>query len=147
MLHNVLKRNNLNQIINKATKTDCKTVGGIPKTKNSLIDVLITNNPKSIKKHSTSLTPLVTDRNEISATIDIGKPKYKPITKTFRTHKTYSKKNLIKSIKGHKPDLNEIMNIDDVNNQINILNNVLLTAINNCAPLITTRGKDKQING
>ena len=67
--------------------------------------------------------------------------------KTFRTHKTYSKENLIKSIKGHIPDLNEIMNTDDVNNQVNILNNVLLTAINNCAPLITSRAKRKQING
>ena len=35
------------------------------------------------------------------------------------------------------------MNTDDVNNQVNILNNVLLTAINNCAPLITTRVKGK----
>ena len=105
MLHNVLKWNNLNQIINKATRTGFKTVDGIPKTTSSLIDVLITNNPKSIKTQSTSLTPLVTNHNEISATIDIAKPKYKPITKTFRTHKTYSKENLIKSIKGHIPNL------------------------------------------
>ena len=35
------------------------------------------------------------------------------------------------------------MNTDDVNNQVNILNIVLLTAINNCAPLITTRAKRK----
>ena len=46
-------------------------------------------------------------------------------------------------IKGHIPDLNEIMNTDDVNNQVNILNNVLLTAINNCTPLITTKVKRK----
>ena len=50
MLHNILKWNNHNQNINKAKKSDCKTVDGIPKTKSSLIDVLITNNPKSIKK-------------------------------------------------------------------------------------------------
>ena len=43
------------------------------------------------------MTPLVTDQNEISETIDIAKPKYKPITKTFKTPKTYSKENLIMS--------------------------------------------------
>ena len=51
LLHNTLKRNNLNKIINKATRTDCKTVGGISKTTSLLIDILITNNPKSIKKN------------------------------------------------------------------------------------------------
>ena len=35
------------------------------------------------------------------------------------------------------------MNTDDVNNQVYILNNLLLTAINNCDPLITTRVKRK----
>ena len=106
----------------------------------SLIDVLTSNNPKSIKKN---IRQVRIDQNEISATIDIAKLKYKPITKTFRTHKTYFKENLIKSIKGHMPDLNEIVNTDNVNNQVHIINNVLLTAINNCAPLITTRVKRK----
>ena len=35
------------------------------------------------------------------------------------------------------------MNTDDVDHQVNILNNILLTAINNCAPLITTRATRK----
>ena len=35
------------------------------------------------------------------------------------------------------------MNTDYVNNQVDKLNNVLLTAIKNCAPLITTRAKRK----
>ena len=87
------------------------------------------------------MPPLVIDHNKILATIDIAKPKYKLITKTFRTHKAYSKETLIMYIKGYIPDLIEIMNTDDVNNQVNILNNVLLTAINNYAPLITTRVK------
>ena len=50
MLHYILKRNNLNKITNKARRTDCKTVDDIQKTTSSLIDVLVTNNPKSIKK-------------------------------------------------------------------------------------------------
>ena len=102
MLHNILKRNNLNQIINKATRTDCKTVDAMPNMTCSIIDVLITSNPKFINNHLTRLTPLTTDHNEISATNNIAKPKYKPITKlTFGTHKTYSMEKLIKSIKEH----------------------------------------------
>ena len=58
MLHNVVKQNNLNQNIKKATRTDCKTVDGITKTTSSLIDVSITKNPKPIKKHSRSLTTM-----------------------------------------------------------------------------------------
>ena len=70
MLYNI-KWNNLNQIINW---TDCKTVDCIQNTISSLIDLLSKNNTR--KKHLKLFTPLVTDHNKISATIDISKPKY-----------------------------------------------------------------------
>ena len=63
----------------------------IPNTTSSLIDVLL-QTTKIYKKNNTQhvLKTLLTDHNEISATIDIAKPK----TKIFRTHKIYSKENL-----------------------------------------------------
>ena len=141
MLSNIIKRNNLYQIIDKPTRIESKIHEGISTISKTLIDVLITNNPKSIKNHSTNPTPLETDHNNISATINITKPKLKSITKTFRTHKNYSKENLQNTIKEHTLHLNEILNTDNVNNQVTILNNVLKEAINKCAPLITTRVK------
>ena len=47
ILNNIVKRSNLSQIIDKATRSDSKTVNYIPSTKSSLIDVLIISNSKS----------------------------------------------------------------------------------------------------
>ena len=47
---NILKQNNINQIKNKAIRTHCKTVDGIPNTASSPNVILIKNNPRFLKK-------------------------------------------------------------------------------------------------
>ena len=61
MLSNIIKRNYLYQIINKPTRIESKTQYGISSISRTIIYVLITNNPISIKNHSTNSTPLETD--------------------------------------------------------------------------------------
>lgn len=83
-LTKLIKSSKLTQLVNKPTR--------VTPTSSTLLDLVITN------KQSTVLTcdivPLeIADHDLISITIDISKPKRKPVIKTFRHFGSYKKED------------------------------------------------------
>ena len=73
-LSRIISSNKLTQIVNKPTR--------ITPTSSTLIDLIITNNPKIIIQ-SDVIPSNIGDHELLTLTVNIGKPKL-PVIKTFR---------------------------------------------------------------
>ncbi len=68
---------------------------------------------------------------------NISKPKRPKILKTFRNLATYSINNFCEALLNNSYELNNITLTDDVDRQVNILNTVFHSCLNQVAPLIS----------
>ncbi len=120
-LSRTVTTNKLTQVIDKPTR--------VPPTSATLLDVVITNMPNIISD-SYVIPGVVADHDLIGVSVDIGKPKRQPVTKTKRDIRNYSSEILCTHISNETPKLNQILHTDDVNKQV-----LLQDSINQCAPL------------
>lgn len=127
-LSKILKTTKLCQLINNPTR--------ITPRSSTLLDVIITN--KTSMVISSDVTPCeIADHELISVHVNIRKPKRQPEIKTFRSLKHYSQDMFCNSILDNVPNLNIILETDDVNRQVEVFNNVFNTCLNECAPVVT----------
>ena len=127
-LNSIMKKLGLQNCIEKATR--------ITETSESMIDLIISNRIDYVKEWEVEPC-VVADHELISAVINIAKPKRQPEYRTYRCQSNYSPNDLCNLILEQASYLNTITNTDDVDTQVQVINNVLNTCINNCAPLVT----------
>ncbi|MEL6989058.1 MAG: endonuclease/exonuclease/phosphatase family protein, partial [Bacteroidota bacterium] len=127
-LQKVIKSLNLKQLISKPTRITltCKT----------LLDVIITNQPKIVISSEVNPCP-VADHELISVTLNIGKPKRLPQYKTFRSLENYSLNTFGNLILDKQHLLNSILNTDNVDEQVNTMTTVLTSCIDEVSPKVT----------
>ena len=123
----LIRNLNFDQIISKPTR--------ITYTSASLIDLLITNAKYMITNSEVLPSPLA-DHETILTSLNIRKPKRKPIFKTFRCLKNYSQDTLCNLLMNKVDALNEILNTDNVSDQVGILTNVFTSCLDTCAPVV-----------
>ena len=129
-LSHIIKNNKLTQIIDKPTR--------ITSTCATLLDVIITNKPDLVLTYDVIPNP-VADHELITTTINISKPKFSPIIKTFRDMSLYDKDILCGEILNETHVLRGILNTDDVNAQVNSLTSVIIKSTDICAPMVTRK--------
>ncbi len=124
----IIRANKLHQIIDKPTRVTPQSA--------TLLDILITNRQHTIIH--TDVTPsTIADHDQITATINITKPKRLPVTRTARHLGAYSKEYLCNALIAAEPALRNIPLTDDVDTQVDILNSVFTSCLNQCAPVVT----------
>ena len=131
---------NLNKIINNLGLSQLVTEPTrITKDSNTLIDVFITNKPEIVTSIDISPCP-VADHEQITAAINIEKPKRELTYKTFRSLKNYNSNNLCNNILTDYSDiLSCILQTDDINKQVDIFTKALNGSVEKCAPKITAQ--------
>ncbi len=135
-LKQIINANRLHQIIDKPTRVTPDSA--------TLLDVLITNKPESII-HSDVLPKIIADHDLISTTINITKPKRTSKIVSFRHHGSYTKDAVCTAFLNAAPTLNNIFSTDDVNVQADTLTFVMVDCLDQCAPVVTTRIKKKNL--
>ena len=127
-LNRIIKTTKLHQMIDKPTR--------ITPQSSTLIDVVITDKPENIVNYDVSPCEIA-DHERISVEVDISKPKHKNEVRTYRSLRNYSPNIFCDLILEQIPILNRILETDDVDSQVNVLNEVFNSSLNNCAPIIT----------
>ena len=127
-LKKIIEACGLSQLISKPTRVTPQS--------STLLDVLITNNKESVVT-SDCLPSTIADHDMITSKINISKPKRTKIMKTFRSMANYSKDNFCEALLNRSDYLNSITLTDDVDEQVNILNEVFCSCLDQVAPLIT----------
>ncbi len=121
--------NKLYQIIDRPTRVTPQSA--------TLLDILITNKQHTII-HTNVIPSTTADYNQITATINITKPKRLPVNRTARYLGAYSKDSLCNALITAEPALRNIPLIDDIDAQVDILTSVFMSCLNQCAPVVTT---------
>jgi len=127
-LSKVISNCNLSQVIQKPTR--------ITQFSSTLLDVILTNKPELILNSDVVPCP-VADHELITATIDIHKPKRKPIIKTFRCQRNYNQNTLCNLLLNDADALSQIIHTDDVDKQVDLFNDIFKKNLNLCAPTVT----------
>jgi len=127
-LHGIINKNKLEQLIKKPTR--------ITENTSSILDVIITNRPDIIL-HTDAVPCHIADHELLTLTINVEKPKRKPVTKTSRDLTQYNPQLLCQHIIANESLLSEILTTDDVNRQVNILTHVIKNGIDASAPFKT----------
>lgn len=106
----------------------------------TLLDIIVTNKHDAII-HKDIIPNTIADRDLITATVKITKPKRKPGMRTFRHLGAHSKDLSCDGLIGAAPALKEISSTDNVDIQVHSLTSVLSNCLEQCAPFVT-----KEIN-
>ncbi len=125
-LSRIVATNKLKQVIDEPTR--------ITPTTATLLDIIVTNTPDIILD-SHVIPGVVADHDLIGVSVDISKPKRKPIIKTRRDLTNYSSDILCSRIVNATSELNKILHTDNVNEQVLLLTSVMTDSINQCAPM------------
>ena len=124
----IIKNYKLTQLIERPTR--------VTPTSATLLDLVVTNKPDHVL--AKSIVPLViADHDLISITIDITKPQRQPEIRTLRHFGRYNKDSLCELLLSESDNFNQIMDTDDVNLQVNIFNEIFISCLDKCAPLVT----------
>lgn len=118
----------LSQVISKPTRVTPQSA--------TLLDVLITNKKESIIT-SDCLPSAIADHDMIISRINISKPKRIKVKKTFRSMATYNKDNFCEALLNCTDYLNHITLTDDTDEQVNILNTIFNSCLDQVAPMTT----------
>ena len=124
----ILLNTKLTQLIDKPTR--------ITATSATLIDMAITNKPKSVM-HSDSIPCYIGDHELITLTINLKKPKRQPCVKTFRQLTNYSPDTFCTLLRGEAHNLDTILATDNVDTQVQVFNEIFNKCLDACAPLVT----------
>lgn len=127
-LSKMIKNNKLTQIVDQPTRITATTA--------TLLDLIITNKPNLILSHDV-VPETVADHDLISVTLNISKPKRKPVTRTFRHLSNYSGFNFASKLIDRSHELQNIYDTDDVNEQVKVFTNVFNKCLDQCAPTVT----------
>jgi len=127
-LKKVIDACKVSQLISKPTRVTPQSA--------TLLDILITNKKESIVNYD-CLPSTIADHDMIISKIDISKPKRPKIEKTFRSMVNYSKDNFCEALLNSSYCLNKITLTDDVDEQVNILNTVFNSCLDQVAPKTT----------
>ena len=130
-LKSFLTRYNLTQVISEPTR--------VTDNSKTLIDLIITNNEKSII--SSNVSPSIADHNEISCKINVKKSRAKVRKVTARCHKNYNPEVFQSEILKMSSTLDMIFHTNNVDNQVEIFTKCFLEALNKCAPIRTMKTK------
>ncbi len=114
-LSTIIRANKLYQIIDRPTRVTPQSA--------TLLDILITNKQHTII-HKDVIPSTIADHDQITATINISKPKRLPVTRTSRHLGAYSKDSLCNALLTAEPALSSIPLIDDVDAQVDSLTSV-----------------------
>ncbi len=121
--------NSLHQIIDKLTRVTPQTA--------TLLDSLVTNRLDTILLKDV-IPSDIADHDLITATVNITKPKRKPVMKTLRHLDAYSKDVFCDALLTATPALNVISSTDDVDFQARTLTSVHTNCFDYFDPLVTT---------
>ncbi len=137
-MEQIIKNTKLTQLIDKLTRTTSQSA--------TLLDIIVTNSPALTLNHDVIAYPIA-DHDLISVTLDITKPKRRPIIKTFRQLKNYSPKILCSLLISEVQTLNRIYTTDNVDTQVQIFNKVFSKCLDLCAPLVTQEVRRPSLHG
>ena len=127
-LKNVIRSHGLTQLIEKPTR--------VTNTSATLLDVIITNNPKAVSSHDV-VPSSVSDHDLITITVNVRKPKRQEVVRTFRHLGHYTKDIFCLSLVDQSYKLDDIILTDNVNDQVQIFNQTFIKCLDNHAPLVT----------
>lgn len=131
-LKKIITNAKLSQVITKATR--------ITPSSATLLDVIITNNSKSVI-HSDSIPCPVADHELITVTVNLQKPKRAPTLKTFRDLHFYSIERFCNLLRHESYELDKIFLTDNVETQTDIFTTCFMKCLDKCAPLVTSEVK------
>ncbi len=101
----IIKNNKLVQVINQPS--------GITSTSATLLGVT-TNKPDIISLHNVVLQ-VTSDHDLISITVNVSKPKRRPITRTYRHHGNYCIYNFCLLLIESSQEINKMLTTNDIN--------------------------------
>ncbi len=125
----IIRANKLYQIIDRPTRVTPQSA--------TLLNIPINNKQHTII-HKDVIPSTIADHDQITATINIAKPKRLPVTRTSRHLGAYSKDSLRNALLTAEPALSRIPLPDDVDVQVDILTSVFTSCLDHCAPVVTT---------
>ncbi len=125
----IIRANKIYQITDRHTRVTPQSA--------TLLDILIINKQHTII-HKNVIPSTIADHDQITATINITKPKRLPVTRTSRYLGAYSKDSLCNALLTAEPALTSIPLTDDGDAQVDILTSVFTSCLDHCAPVVTT---------